>query len=85
MADQDLLEAVAAELDVIASWHVGPRHHRVVQLAEKVRAAGSGQGVSAEDVAAYTLPSAPRAPQYSEEELAELAALEAEGDKAPPT
>jgi hypothetical protein len=85
MADQTLLEAVAAELDVIASWHDGPRQHRVAQLAEKVRAAAGGEQVSVEDVAAYTLPSTSPAPQYSEEELAELARLEAESDNPPGT
>lgn len=81
---EDLLGAIADELDAIASWHTGPRHLRVTQLADKVRAASAGQTVDPNDVAAYTLPSTSRAPQYSEDELAELAALEAEGDKTPP-
>lgn len=83
MADTELLEAIATELDAIATWHTGPKLLRVNQLAEKVRAAASGQQVAVEDVAAYTLPSVNRAPQYSEEELAELARLEAEGDTPP--
>lgn len=53
MADKALLDALADELEVIASWHTGPKYVRIMTLVDKLRGAEQG-GVTPEAVAAYT-------------------------------
>lgn len=53
MADKALLDALADELEVIASWHTGPKYVRIMTLVDKLRAVDSGP-VTPEAVKAYS-------------------------------
>lgn len=48
--DKAVLDALADELEIIASWHTGPKYNRIITLVDKLRAAD----VTPEGVKAYS-------------------------------